>query len=449
MSTAPPPIPPPPHRNPEGQAQHPHAQAQAQHPHQHQHQHPEAQAGSAPLPRALAPDIARGFMLLLIAIANVSWHLWGHPTGLSSAHPTDGGPVDTVLATLSLIFVDGRIYPMFAFLFGYGMVQFARSRAGRGIPAQSIGRMLVRRHIWLIVFGFVHALLLFNGDVLGAYGLAGLVLGGIFFRRTDRTLKIVSWVFAGLLALFALLAGAMAALMLLLPSEVKDEITASMAAQSGSLTDAFSGQSNFFLAALARGGMWLVSTPATLLMLTFPLAIVLGWLAARRGLLEAPADHRRTLARIAVWGILIGAVGALPDALVFAGVLPLPEMIAWAFSGLNAVTGVAGGIGYAALFGLLALRIGSAPGVIGRAVAGIGRRSLSFYLLQSVVFAPLLTAWGFGLGQHIGTTGAFAIAVAVWVLSLVLAIVLDAQNRRGPAEVLLRRLTYGRDDPAR
>ena len=168
---------------------------------------------------------------------------------------------------------------------------------------------------------------------------------------------------------------------------------------------------NYVLAALARGGMWLVSTPATLLMLTFPLAIVLGWLAARRGLLDAPADHRRTLARIAVWGILIGAVGALPDALVFAGVLPLPEMIAWAFSGVNAVTGVAGGIGYAALFGLLALRIGSAPGVIGRAVAGIGRRSLTFYLFQSVIFAPLLTAWGFGLGQHIGTTSAFAIAV--------------------------------------
>ena len=393
--------------------------------------------------------MARGFMLLLIAIANVSWHLWGRPTGLSSAHPTDGGPVDTVLATLSLIFVDGRIYPMFAFLFGYGMVQFARSRAGRGIPEQSIGRMLVRRHAWLIAFGFVHALLLFNGDVLGAYGLAGLVIGGIFFKRTDRTLKIVSWIFAGLLALFALLVGAMAALMLLLPPEVKDEITASMAAQGSSLTDMFSGQPNYFLAALVRGGMWLVSTPGTVLMLTFPLAIVLGWLAARHGLLDAPADHRRALARIAVWGIVIGAVGALPDALVFAGVMPLPEMIAWAFSGLNAVTGVAGGIGYAALFGLIALRIGSAPGAIGRAVAGVGRRSLTFYLFQSVIFAPLLTAWGFGLGQHIGTAIAFAIAVGVWILSLVLAVMLDAQNRRGPAETLLRRLTYGNDDPTR
>lgn len=391
--------------------------------------------------------MARGFMLLLIAIANVSWHLWGHPTGLTSAHPTDGGPVDTALATLSLIFVDGRIYPMFAFLFGYGMVQFARSRTARGLPEQTIGRMLIRRHLWLIAFGFVHAFLLFTGDVLGAYGLAGLVIGGLFFTRTDRTLKIVSWVFAGLLAAFALLTGAAAALMLLLPPEVKDEISAAMGSEG--MTDMFSGQPNYFLAALTRGGMWLVSTPATLLMLTFPLAIVLGWLAARRGLLDAPADHRRALTRIAVWGIVIGAVGALPDALVYAGAIPMPDMITWAFAGLNGLTGVAGGIGYAALFGLLATRIGSAPGVMGRAVAGVGRRSLSFYLFQSVIFAPLLTAWGFGLGQHIGTTFAFAIAVGVWVLSLVLAVVLDSKNSRGPAEVLLRRLTYGRDDPAR
>ena len=33
-------------------------------------------------PRSLAPDIARGLMLALIAIANVSWLLWGHEGGV-------------------------------------------------------------------------------------------------------------------------------------------------------------------------------------------------------------------------------------------------------------------------------------------------------------------------------------------------------------------------------
>ncbi|MCQ6405544.1 hypothetical protein NPM08_33530, partial [Bacillus cereus] len=78
----------------------------------------------------------------------------------------------------------GRIYPMFAFLFGYGMVQFSRSRIARGIPEQVVDRMLRRRHAWLIVFGGIHAALLFAGDILGAYGLAGLILAAIFFRRS-------------------------------------------------------------------------------------------------------------------------------------------------------------------------------------------------------------------------------------------------------------------------
>jgi uncharacterized membrane protein YeiB len=211
----------------------------------------------------------------------------------------------------------------------------------------------------------------------------------------------------------------------------------------------FAGQSNYALAALTRAGTWFATTIATVLMLTVPLSIVLGWLGARRGLLEDPAAHRTALVRIAVWGITIGALGGLPSALEFLGILPVPAASSWMLTGIDSLTGVAGGAGYAALFGLVALRIGTRPGRIASAVAGVGRRSLSFYLLQSLLFAPLLNAWGFGLGHGMGTTVAFAIAVAVWVVSLVLAAILDSRNARGPAERLLRRLTYGPHDPAR
>nr|WP_198393527.1 DUF418 domain-containing protein [Brevibacterium yomogidense] len=382
-------------------------------------------------------------MLLLIAIANVSWHLWGHPVGLTAAHPTDGGPVDTLLAALAIVFVDGRVYPMFAFLFGYGMVQFARSRTARGFPEHVIDRMLLRRHLWLLVFGFVHALLLFHGDILGAYGLAGLVLGALFFRRTDRTLTIVAWVFTGVIVLFSLLAVVVGLLLFLVPTDVRHEVSRSVA-QGASESNAFAAQANYLLAAASRAGTWFASTIGTVLMLTVPVAVVLGWLAARRGLLDDPHAHQRTLTRIAGWGLSIGVVGGLPNALIYADILRLPALNSWMFVGLDTFTGVAGGIGYAALFGLLARRIGSRPGTFARAVAGVGRRSLTFYLLQSLLFAPLLNAWGFGLGQHVGTTAAFAIAAGVWIVSLVL----DSRNARGPAEALLRRLTYGKDDPA-
>ncbi|MGO1497033.1 DUF418 domain-containing protein, partial [Agrococcus casei] len=61
-----------------------------------------------------------------------------------------------------------------------------------------------------------------------------------------------------------------------------------------------------------------------------------------------------------------------------------------------------------------------------------------------LVFAPLFSAWGFGLGGSLGTAGALGIAVLVWIVSVLLAVLLESRGARGPAEVLLRRLTYGR-----
>ena len=83
--------------------------------------------------RAFAPDLARGLMLCLIAIANVSAYLWGTKAAtMMSGHPPSDSPLDTTLSVLTILFVDGSIYPMFAFLFGYGIVQFTRSRTGTG-----------------------------------------------------------------------------------------------------------------------------------------------------------------------------------------------------------------------------------------------------------------------------------------------------------------------------
>lgn len=395
--------------------------------------------------RALAPDLARGMMLLFIAIANVSAYLWGQSTPIYTLHPEDGSALDRALSAITIVFVDARVYPMFAFLFGYGMVQFASSRHRRGVPHASIRGMLWRRHWWLLAFGFAHAALLFAGDVLGAYGLTGLLLTAVLFWGSDRAIKITIWIMGGVFALGALLllAGAIVFAMLVPLDTQAGLMSTAMSDEFGTNADIMSGIPNYGLAMLARIGLWLVATPATVLALLVPICVMLGWLAARHGWLEG-AVTRFSLGSVAFWGILIGSVGALPPALSYLGLLPSFEHSSWGFMLLSQLAGVAGGIGYAALFGWLGLRLRDRG--LPRAIAAIGRRSLSFYLLQSVVFAPLLAAWGFGLGSRIGTAQAFGIAVAVWLLSLALAALLDRRGVRGPAEVLLRRLTYARLD---
>ncbi|RBP61505.1 putative membrane protein YeiB [Brevibacterium sanguinis] len=403
-------------------------------------------------PRALAPDLARGFMLCLIAIANVSVYLWGSvdPTS-SSPHPTDGSTLDTVLSVLTILFVDGRIYPMFAFLFGYGMIQFSRSRTARGDEPAAVSRMLVRRNLWLIVFGFVHALLLFGGDILGAYGLAGLVLGFAVLRGSDRALRITAWILAGLVAAFSLVQFLFALLIAWAAGDTSapgDEEVPEVDPLwdfTISLSTLGNGEDNYLLALAVRIGMWFVSSLFANLALAVPLCILLGALAARHLWIEAgPTRPRPSLGLVAELGIAIGVLGAVPQALQFLGLIPEEALAPFAFMGLSQLTGIAAGLGYVALFGIIGTRLTQRPPAFLLPVAHVGKRSLSFYLLQSLVFAPLLAAWGFGLGETWTTTSAYLLALGIWIVSLPLAWAMERTAYRGPAEVVLRRLTYGR-----
>lgn len=386
-------------------------------------------------------------MLLFIALANIMVYLWGQEVRVPTNHPVDAGPLDRVFSILGMLFIEQRVYPMFAFLFGYGMVQFARSRAARGFPEPVVKRMLQRRHWWLLAFGAVHALLLFAGDILGAYGLAGLILTAALFSRSDRAIKITIWILVGIAGLFTLLTIGMGALFGMLPPEYLALAGGAEMEAAGSNADILAGEANFWLAMAFRFGMWLLSTPMTVLSLIVPACMLLGWLAARHEWLERPGLRPR-LGLVAAIGITVGVLGGIPQVLVFLGGIPGFEAAPWAFIGVVQLTGLLGGVGYAALFGLIGIKLQDRGSRVAGAIAAIGKRSLTFYLLQSVLLAPLLSAWGFGLGTRIGSAAAYGIALAVWLVSLVIAVLLERRGARGPAEVLLRRLTYGRYDPA-
>ena len=435
--------------------------------------------------RSLAPDIARGLMLALIAVANVSWYLWGttESAGGTPHIPADG-PLDTITQVVMTIAVDHRAMPLFALLFGYGMVQFYRSRIDRGLDPRSVRRMMRRRHWALLLLGALHAALLFYGDILGAYGLCGLVLVWWFFGRRERTLRLWAIVLVAVMTLFALFSVVSGiVLSQFVPADVLAELE-SVDTGTGFARSA-SYDNPYLVSVLHRLGLWLMTLPFAALM-GAPLPILLGWIAARRRILDEPWRHVRLLRRTAIGGIAIGWLGGLPEALALLGAYELPAAAPWMLTGISSVTGIACGIGYAALFGLLALRLeGRAPGqdasrpdsstdrdlapaeraygvpradgapdrtrdlgLVERTLAAVGQRSLSFYLFQSLLLAPLMASWGLGLGGSLSTAPALAIALGVWLVSLPIAAWMGSRGMRGPAEMLLRRMTYGKLDPA-
>jgi uncharacterized membrane protein YeiB len=96
--------------------------------------------------------------------------------------------VDRVVTGLQLLLVDGRAYPLFGLLFGYGIGQLATRRAGAGLPEAAVVRTVRRRGGWLVAIGAAHAVLLWSGDIVGAYGLIALALAGALVTGTAVTL---------------------------------------------------------------------------------------------------------------------------------------------------------------------------------------------------------------------------------------------------------------------
>ncbi|MBO0609090.1 DUF418 domain-containing protein [Myceligenerans salitolerans] len=396
-------------------------------------------------------------MLLLIAVANTPFYLWGRETSPGSSHPVDGSWLDRVADVFIITFVDLRIYPMFAFMFGYGMMQLYSRQLAAGTSEKRAGRLLQFRNLWLLIFGLVHAALLWMGDVLGAYGLAGLLLVWLFLRRKDTTLVVWASVLLGLLAIGTALAVVGAYFTAQLPPAEAAELAASFQIDDTSMT------TDSYLASVgARLGMWVVITAGQgVLGLVVPIMILLAFWAGRRRILENPGDHLPLLRRVAAIGIPLGMLGAVPGDLYHVGVLRVPDVSAWVFELVQAFTGFFGGLGYVALFGLVGRAVARrrreapAPGVrltsalqvdgpVAGALQAVGKRSLTCYLLQSVLCAPVLAAWGLGLGEHLSSWSMLLYAVGVWGLTVVFAVWQENRGARGPAEVVLRGLAYGR-----
>ena len=141
-------------------------------------------------------------MLLGIALANVGLYLHGTEMG-PGLRPVDGSPLDRTLDFVVTLLVNDRSRPMFALLFGFGLVTMARRLGESGTEPRRRRSVLLRRQLLLIAFGRVHAALLFEGDILGIYGATGLVLL-LLMNRRPRVL--VAWATVSLVLLGVLYA---------------------------------------------------------------------------------------------------------------------------------------------------------------------------------------------------------------------------------------------------
>ncbi|MFH0412933.1 DUF418 domain-containing protein [Corynebacterium sp. L4756] len=393
-----------------------------------------AQPSTTVKARMVVPDVARGVALLGIAMANVptAWLSLGAED--TSFLGTINNGLDKFLALVTTMFIHNRGLPLFSTLLGFGVGLIAMSLWRKQFPAKRARRILVRRYFFLALFGMLHLIFIFYGDIMFYYGLTGMIIGLMLTVR-DKTLSIIAYGLMGLITVMSIA--------LLVSALVGGWDLSSM-------TETGMG----FFDTTSFGGLLLFNiTTFFLNLVSFPvylfgyLAIMLiGFTWARRGMLADVPSHRKELwTWVVIGSIYILAIG-LPWGLAEIGVLPVE--VGPVFATVNLAMGSITGPALLAFFALVLQPFQAAvnrdektPTWLQVPMA-LGKRSMSGYLFQSIAFFLICYPVVFGF-QPESVTAQVALAFGVWAVSVLLAWGMEKTNMQGPFEKMHRRLSYG------
>ncbi|MFN4101545.1 MAG: DUF418 domain-containing protein, partial [Pararhodobacter sp.] len=267
-------------------------------------------------------DALRAFALLGIALANYPILAQSAQSLLSPA-PTLPGQL--VTAALEM-FVSGKFFVLFSFLFGWGMGVQIASAARRDVAARG---PFLRRLAGLGAIGIAHALLVFHGDILVLYAVLGLVLWALRDASPRRLFQIaLAGVAASIPAYFALGYGLSTGLAALPPEPVG-------AGYSGGFWEATAQRTRDWPPAL--GFVLLFNGPLALS------AFCAGLAAHKAGLFDPGNPHWGRLGRAVPWLVSVGLATNLAHTLAFGAILdgtpaPLLASLGFAALGLGAPT---------------------------------------------------------------------------------------------------------------
>jgi uncharacterized protein len=332
------------------------------------------------------------------------------------------------------IFAEQKAWGTFAFLFGVGFAVLLRRLEARGAPVVPV---YLRRLAALAVFGIIATVGL-GFSILFEYACWGLVLLLVRHWPTRRLLVLAFIaacarpIVAEGSALYAWWTHAAAA-----PAGPDLWTMEHDAAQLHRYAAVLAARWSLFVAGMPH--RWRDLLPASNLTL-----FILGLLAVRHGVLEAPKRHVRLIVGWMTFGTLSWALSwtvlrALPEVPIAGADWPIKfglgllqdQWLCFAYVG-----GVVLLLAYRPQWTARLRMFGEA-----------GRMGLTNYLMQALMFDVLGASYGFGVRLR-----PYAIVVAAPAMFIAMALLSRAwlaRFRYGPAEWLWRSVTYARLQPLR
>jgi uncharacterized protein len=395
-------------------------------------------------PRIVELDVLRGLAVLGILPMNIQSFAM---IGAAYLNPTADGNLHGMnfyAWLLSHLLADQKFITIFCMLFGAGIFLMAHRAEANG---QRPAMLHYRRMFWLIVFGVLHAYLLWSGDILYDYGICGLLVY-LFRNRRPRTLIILGMVLLTVTPIFMGVCGKWLAtlpspniqsireqLWQPTPAEKTKEITAYRGGwirqMSFRAPDAFAMETTYFLV----WGFWREMG----FMLIGIALLKLGVLNAKR----SPRFYWNLIGLAVLVGIPLTLWGSYRDfALHWDFIYSLFYGTEFNYWGSMFIS-----LGWV---GAVILMVRSRAGrVATNRLAAVGRMAFTNYIMQTIIGTTIFFGHGFGFFGSVPRKWQFAIVLAVWMLQLAVSPIWLRRFNLGPLEWLWRSLTCLRWEPFR
>jgi uncharacterized protein len=386
-------------------------------------------------------DIVRGIALLGVLLANMQGHsyLGYFTTAEQSILPL--ASLNEPLKFLAMFFLDGKFYSLFSLLFGLGFSLIV-SKAGSS-------HIMIRRLLVLVCFGFLHALLLWGGDILLLYALLGFSLP-LFNRLKDKAIFVIA-IFL-LISPILLDSARMASDGAFSPEKPffeKNEdlvinehgitpLTDTNLAKwmkNGDITDLLAYN---YTEIYWRWGYLLKSNRLPKVLGLFLLGLLIG----RRKIFFNLSEHVPALRKVRNWGFLVG----IPASLMYAYTKLYSEGTSLAVHSAWYVFSVFPmAFAYGASICLLYAK-GSFSKLFNN-FRYIGKMALTIYLMQSFIGVLVFHGLGLGLAGEMGFAAIYAFGFSLFFLQVLFCRWWLNLYAFGPCEWVWRQLTYGKRIP--
>jgi uncharacterized protein len=344
-------------------------------------------------------------------------------------------PASRVAQAFVDLFIQGKFITLFAFMFGVGFA-IQMERADRsGITSRVF---YVRRLAVLLLFGVLHFVFVWWGDILVPYALLGFLLM-LFRKRSQQALLRWAAVLYAYPILLATLMWALESAGVPIPSPppaTPEELQRIIAVYASGTYGDIVGQN-------------VKEVPLTIFGLIFFYPRVLGvflfglwvWRAGIVRDLPSKTDLLRRCQKHGLWvGLLFNAMAVAVNEIFHPD--PFAPSALGLVVGLCLTIGVpAGSTFYASTVALLWEKARWRERL--RPFVAVGRMALTNYLLQSLVCTTLYYSWGIGLYGRVGPLLGFVPTVVIYAVQVALSAWWLRHFASGPMEWLWRRLTYG------